>query len=70
MNNNVNPFSLFLNEKQFENLEKDFLYRQMISFIKLKEYSDMMNRLRLRKPISHDFEIRDFFATGLFPNGL
>lgn len=65
----LNPFALYFDKENTRELEKDFLYRQLIGFLQIKPLSDMMLRLTQSRPNEKDFEIRDFFFTRLLPEG-
>ena len=65
----INPFELYFSKHETREMEKDLLYKQLLSFLQLKSLSDMMVRVRNKCPNESDFEMRDIINTGLFPEG-
>ena len=64
---NINPFDL---EKHLdEDTQKDLVYQQIIGFAKLKETTDMLNRLQNDSPAKDDFILRDVIFAKRYPHG-
>ena len=69
-NKEHNPFALYFDKETTSEIEKDFLYKQLIGFLQYKQLGDMMVRLIRKVPNEHDFAVRDVINTGLYQEGL
>jgi len=66
MSQDKNPWDLFLRDTPADN---EIAFRSLFAFTSTKRVADTLERVREKKLIDSDFELRDIIFTGRKPKG-